>query len=72
MATKARAREGVGMGSDKAVRRVQTFAQSGRGRRKRRRRQLKRQSAKKRKVSTARVRSCSAKRRKTSPEDNFG
>ena len=70
-AAKARAREGVGMGRDKAVRRVQTFAQTGRGSRKRRRHQPKRKPAKKRKASTFRVRSRSAKRRKTSPKDIF-
>ena len=71
-AAKAHAREGVGMARDKAVRRIQTIAQTGRGSRKRRRRQPKRQAAKKRKVSMSRVRSTSAKRRKTSLEDIFG
>ena len=70
-AAKARAREGVGMAKDKAVRRVQTFVQTGRESKKRRRRQPKRQAAKKRKASKSRVRSTSAKRRKTSPEDIF-
>ena len=68
-AAKARAREGVGMARDQAVRRVQTFAQTGKGSRKRRRHQPKRKAAKKRKASTSRVRSRSAKRRKTSSED---
>ena len=79
-AAKARAREGVAVAKDKAIRRVQTFAQTGQGSRKRRRRQSKtptrrqprRQAAKKRKASTSRVRSRSTKRRKTSPEDIFG
>ena len=79
-AAKTRALEAANTAKNKAVQRVQNFAQTGKGSKritrrrpkKPTRRQPKRQPAKKRKASTTRVRTTSAKRRKTSPEDIFG
>ena len=71
-AVKAPAPEGVGMGKDKVLQPVQTFAQPERGSKKPTRRQPKRQAAKKGKASMYKIGSSSAKRRKTSSEAIFG
>ena len=69
-AAKARTREAADATKQKAVQRLQTYAQTGSG--KRRKKTTEKKRAKKRKTSTPTTRSNPTKKRKTTPADIFG
>ena len=69
-AAKARTREAADETKQKAVQRLQTYAQTGSG--KRRKKTTEKKRAKKRKTSTPTTRSNPTKKRKTTPADIFG
>ena len=69
-AAKARTREAADATKQKAVQRLQTYAQTGSG--KRRKKTTEKKRAKKRKASTPTTRSNPTKKRKTTPADIFG
>ena len=69
-AAKARTREAADATKQKAVQRLQTYAQTGSG--KRRKKTTEKKRAKKRKTSTHTTRSNPTKKRKTTPADIFG
>ena len=69
-AAKARTREAADATKQKAVQRLQTYAQTGSG--KRRKKTTEKKRAKNRKTSTPTTRSNPTKKRKTTPADIFG